>query len=498
MIATQILSSLQVVMHTVGSVVTDSSVHGWILLLPVLALWQRHLAAAVAPQISLQTKAPAAPVADNPMYDALTGLPGQLQLEQRLRAVPGARPEGLLVLGADGFRAINQLRGHEFGNKLLMLIAARIRAQVGTGAFLARLPGDEFAVLAPFEDAVQLKTMARRLLRCMEPSFVIQGTTVDLTVSIGIAVDNAKCDHRRRLLANASQALAEAKESGRNRFCLFNAALSGNAAEIELMIGDLRKALSEQQMYLAYQPKQDLQSGVVVGVEALLRWDHPTLGAIAPDYFISVAEKTGMIVEVGRWVIDEACRQMRSWRDELGVNCKVAVNASVFQINSTSFVFDVATALERHGLDPSCLCIEVTESNAMTQAQSSMMVLRQLADSGVCIALDDFGVGHSSLAHLKRMPIQELKIDRSFVDGIVDCEEDAAIVRAIITLGKAMGLYVVAEGVETHAQQALLAQMECDAVQGYLIGRPASAAALGPTLAAARSAADSLQRFLEA
>lgn len=493
----RILDVLIQSVHSDGGFISGEGAQSWALLLlaAMLVVWSRGLFSAIAMQAGVSVHPGGASLADG-MRDALTGLPGQVLLEQRLRATCPTHPEGLLVIGVDCFKEINRFRGHAFGDRLLQLIAMRIRFQAGTEAFLARLPGDEFALLVRFEDVIEIKAAARRLLRSMESSFHIDGVTVGVTISIGIAVDDAERQHREQLFTHASLALQEAKDSGRNRFCLFNAAMSSSEVEIESAVRDLRKALSANQMSLVYQPKQDLKTGAVVGLEALLRWQHPTLGAVAPDYFIPLAEKTGMIVEVGRWVLEEACRQMRSWRDELGFECKVSVNASVFQINSPSFILDVATALERHSLPPSCLSIEVTESSAMNHVQATIAVLSELSDAGITISMDDFGVGHSSLAHLKRLPIHEVKIDRNFVGGIVDSEEDAAIVRAIIVLAKAVGLYVVAEGVETYEQQALLAEMECDAVQGYLIGRPIHASELAGSLGRWTVPTHVFQRFL--
>jgi EAL domain-containing protein (putative c-di-GMP-specific phosphodiesterase class I) len=306
----------------------------------------------------------------------------------------------------------------------------------------------------------------------MQRPFVINGTSVDVSASIGIAVEGTEAGQRSRLLTRATAALAEAKDLGRNRYTVFNVLMGASVSEVELMVGDLRRGLRENEFYLVYQPKLDMQSGRLIGMEALLRWNHPEHGQVAPDHFVPLAEKTGMIVDIGRWVLNEACRQMQVWRSEHVIDWRVSVNASVFQLNAASFYGDVLDALERNALDPEDLCIEITESEAMRNAELSLMTLHRLSAAGVRISLDDFGVGHSSLSHLKRFPVQELKIDRSFISGIAECPESEAIVRAIIGLAKAVGLQVVAEGVETEEQQALLAEMDCDVIQGYLISRP--------------------------
>jgi diguanylate cyclase (GGDEF)-like protein len=376
----------------------------------------------------------------------------------------------------DGFSTINQAHGYALGDALLHAIAARIRARVGAEDRVVHLAGDEFAVLAEVEEKSQITELAVQLLQDMRRSFYIDAQTIDVAASIGIAMEAGKESRGQHLLSHAASALAEAKDLGRNRYAVFNALDAAAASDIELTVGDLRRALCEQELFLVYQPKLDLQSGRVLGMEALMRWNHPEHGNIAPDNFIPLAEKTGMIVDIGRWALDEACRQMRAWRDEFTVDWSVSVNASVFQINAASFFTNVCDALARHGLQPRDLCIEITESDAMRNVELSMMTLHRLASSGVRISLDDFGVGYSSLSRLKRLPVQELKIDRSFISCIGDSREGAAIVKAIIDLGRAVGLHVVAEGVETAQQQSMLAGMKCDAIQGYLISRPIIAA----------------------
>ncbi|MBA0386482.1 bifunctional diguanylate cyclase/phosphodiesterase [Stenotrophomonas maltophilia] len=445
----------------------------------VFALWLRQnprpqhawLAA-----ISAESNLPGPGSSSPALQDALTGLPVRMMLEQSLR-LPKSRHGriAVLVIGMDGFRAINQIHGHAFGDDLLRQAALRIQSCIRQQDLIVRLAGDEFALMMRVEESSHAKVVAKRLLQGMHHPFMVRHTEIDVSASIGIAVDTATGTQRNRLLTQASTALREAKDLGRNRFSVFDASMGASVSEIELMVGDLRKALREDELFLLYQPKLDLQAGRMVGVEALLRWNHPEHGQIVPDYFIPLAEKTGMIVEIGRWALHAACRQMRLWRDEQALDWSVAVNASMFQINSPAFFTDVCEALERHDINPEHLTIEVTESGAMRNAEFSLMVLRKLASIGVRISLDDFGVGHSSLTHLKRFPIHELKIDRSFVSGVAENTEDAAIVKAIIALAKAVGLWVVAEGVETTAQQAALAEMGCDAIQGYLISRPVEA-----------------------
>ncbi|MEQ4575913.1 MAG: bifunctional diguanylate cyclase/phosphodiesterase [Gammaproteobacteria bacterium] len=406
--------------------------------------------------------------------DPLTGLPNRLALERRLQYPdPGAARMALLVVDMDDFHAINGRHGRDGGDALLREAARRPQAATRNGDLVVRMEGDDFAVLAEVAEPDQVKVIARRVLRCLQAPFELGGRSVDLLPSIGIALDTAAGSRHARLIEQAGIALRLAKERGRNRHELYDAAMSRSATEIELLLEDIRQALERREFFLLYQPKLDIQRGRIVGVEALLRWKHPRHGVITPDNFIPLAEQTGAIVDIGRWVLDEACRQMRAWRDQGVADWSVAINTSVFEIGSPAFFRDICGALERYGLDPRDLTIEVTESGAMRNPELSLAVLRRLASLGVRVSLDDFGVGYSSLAHLRRLPVDEVKLDRSFIAGLTENAEDPAIVSAIITLAKAVSLRVVAEGVETLEQQATLAEMECDAIQGYLVSPPA-------------------------
>lgn len=483
------------------AVLGTSAVFAFLLCFPLLArrVHRAALQGQMAGFIGMASSATPVPAEHSlALQDRLTGLPGRLVLEQQLRAhgKQGQR-KVVLVIGVDGFSAINQLHGHAFGDELLKSIALRLRSGIRMGNLIVRLAGDEFAAIAEIEELGQAKTVAKRLMQEMQRPFVINGKEIDVSASIGIAMETLAGGQRSRLLTQASIALAEAKHLGRNRYTVFDVLMDASVSEVELLVGDLRRALRENEFFLLYQPKLDVQSGRVTGVEALLRWNHPEHGHVSPDHFIPLAEKTGMIVDIGRWVMNEACRQMQEWGSERVVDWRMSVNASVFQINSTSFYTDVLDALARHSLAPEDLCIEITESSAMRNAELSLMTLRKLSAVGVRISLDDFGVGHSSLSHLKRFPVQELKVDRSFISCIGECQESDAIVRAIIGLAKAVGLQVVAEGVETEEQQALLAEMDCDVIQGYLISRPIRAEEVPALVARHGDEQDVLHRLLE-
>jgi EAL domain-containing protein (putative c-di-GMP-specific phosphodiesterase class I) len=265
------------------------------------------------------------------------------------------------------------------------------------------------------------------------------------------------------------------KALGRDAYCFFETSMNANVHEQLQIVQDLRQALVRRELVLHYQPKFEAPAGPVIGAEALLRWMHPTRGLIPPDQFIPVAEKTGLIVPIGEWVLDQACRQMRLWHDAGHTDWTVAVNLSPLQFSHAGLLQTVHDALERHSLEPRCLTLEITESTAMRDVEASLAILMQLNEMGVRISIDDFGTGYSSLLYLKRLPATELKIDRGFVRDLAHDTEDAAIVSAIVALGQTLKLRIVAEGVETAAQQAFLTRLGCDTLQGFLLGQPMTA-----------------------
>jgi EAL domain-containing protein (putative c-di-GMP-specific phosphodiesterase class I) len=271
---------------------------------------------------------------------------------------------------------------------------------------------------------------------------------------------------------NAAAAMYHAKSLGRDRYCFFEASMNANAQQQMQLLRDLRLALERREFLLLYQPKFDALTMSLTGVEALLRWQHPERGMVPPDQFIPTAEKAGLIVPIGAWVLDEACRQMALWRDAAKADWSMAVNLSAVQFAHAGLTQMVAAALARHALEPRYLILEVTESTAMRDVDSSMSILRQLTEMGVRISIDDFGTGYSSLLYLKRFPASELKIDRGFVRDLGSDTEDGAIISAIIALGRTLNLNIVAEGVETSVQQEFLTRLGCTALQGYLLGRP--------------------------
>ncbi|SAL42543.1 response regulator receiver modulated diguanylate cyclase/phosphodiesterase [Caballeronia udeis] len=421
------------------------------------------------------------------LHDSLTKLPNRVLLEDRLdRAAQDAdREQGrfaVMFMDLDGFKAINDAYGHHVGDSLLVDVAERIRANVRTRDTIARVGGDEFVLLADVGEPADAATLAGKVLAAIREPFQMDGRELRVSTSIGIAMYPGDGLSPNDLLINADAAMYHAKALGRDSYCFFEASMNANVHEQLQLVQDLRAAVERHELVLQYQPKFAAPVGPVIGVEALVRWAHPTRGMIAPDEFIPLAEKTGLIVPIGEWVLDEACRQMSVWRNAGREDWTMAVNLSALQFRHISLIQTVRDTLERHALEPRCLLLEVTESTAMHDVDASLRILEELHDLGVRISIDDFGTGYSSLLYLKRLPASELKIDRGFIRELARDTEDAAIVSAIVALGQTLNLIIVAEGVETLAQQEFLTRLGCDSLQGFLLGRPMSADHLMETI----------------
>ena len=413
------------------------------------------------------------------LHDNLTKLANRGFLEDRLKQMlaDATREKSrfaIMFIDLDDFKTINDSLGHHTGDLLLIEVAARIRNSLREQDTVARLGGDEFVVLIDIIDPEDAAPVANKLVNIINQPFQINGYDFCISSSIGVAIfpEDGVTDHD--LLVNADAAMYHAKHAGRASYRFFEAAMNTNAHNQLQFIQDLRNALKRGEFYLDYQAKFHAISGEIAGAEALLRWRHPTRGVIEPDDFIPIAEKTGLIVTIGEWVLNEACRQMRAWHDVGYSNWKIAVNVSAIQFRQDSLVELVEATLARHHLPPNCLILEVTESTAMYNVETSLLVLKSLSQLGVEISIDDFGSGYSSLLYLKRMPASELKIDRGFIRELTDGTNDAAIVAAIIALGHALNLRIVAEGIETVMQQNFLTSLGCDTLQGYLMGKPVS------------------------
>ena len=411
------------------------------------------------------------------LHDGLTKLPNRTLLADRLeQEIQNAQREqsrfAVLSMDVDGFRQINDAFGLATGDQLLVEIAKRLRNSLRSRDTLARLGGDEFVVVAEAQqpsDAVQL---AEKLLELIRQPVAIDGHELRVSMSIGIAVYDGHEPLPGDVLRNADAAMNHAMALGHNGYVFFESSMSDDAQNQLQLVQDLRRAEERGELVLHYQPKYSTESGQVIGAEALLRWRHPVRGLVPPGDFIPLAEKTGLIFQIGRWVLDEACRQMRVWRDAGHHGWAISVNLSALQFNHPDLIDLVRTSLDRYRLEPRYLTLEITESTAMHDADTSLAILQQLDEMGVGISIDDFGTGYSSLLYLKRLPASELKIDRGFVRDLMHDSEDAAIIAAIVALGQALKLRIVAEGVETPEQREFLTQLGCTCLQGFLLGRP--------------------------
>jgi diguanylate cyclase len=411
------------------------------------------------------------------LHDSLTKLPNRVMLADRLdREIQKARRDksrfSVLLLDLDGFKEVNDAFGHATGDLLLVELAARIRSSIRSHDTLARMGGDEFVLLADAVEPADAAMLADKLLTAIRNAFMIEGNELRVTGSVGIAVYSGKEREEDELLKNADAAMYRAKASGRNCYCFFETSMNKDAHDHLQMISDLRLAQSRQELALHYQPKFDAETGNLIGAEALLRWNHPTRGSLPPDQFIPLAEKSGLIVPLGIWVLNEACRQMSEWHAAGHRQWTISVNLSAVQFTHLGLVNMVRGALEQHALEPRFLTLEITESTAMRDADAGMVILEQLDAMGVRISIDDFGTGYSSLLYLKRLPVSELKIDRGFVRDLPQDTEDSAIVGAIVALGRTLNLEIVAEGVETNEQREFLTRLGCNVLQGFLLGRP--------------------------
>ncbi|MBU6957897.1 EAL domain-containing protein [Pseudomonas sp. CVAP len=411
------------------------------------------------------------------LHDPLTGLPNRVLLADRIdQAMHVVQEQGgcfaLMFIDLDGFKPVNDAFGHHIGDQLLREVGVRLREDLRGQDTLARIGGDEFVLLVQLAEPDDALRLAARQVGLISRAFRVAEHDLQISASVGIAVYPGNGQTPQELLMNADAAMYHAKGAGKNGHSFFDASMNTNARKQLQMLQDLRNALEQQQFSLHYQPKFDASNGRPVGAEALLRWEHPTLGMLLPDKFIELAEKTGLIIPIGDWVLNEACRQMSVWHVQGYTHWRIAVNLSALQFCHVGLVQSVAKALATHRLPANSLTLEITETTAMSDADASMTVLQQLSEMGVDLSIDDFGTGYSSLMYLKRLPANELKIDRGFVRDLERDSDDAAIVSAIVALGQALGLRIVAEGVETDVQQDFLTQLGCDSLQGYLLGHP--------------------------
>jgi diguanylate cyclase (GGDEF)-like protein len=416
------------------------------------------------------------------LHDALTGLPNRaLIMDRAEQMLAHARRDGLdpsaMFIDLDGFKGVNDTFGHPVGDELLRVVAKRIDSVLRETDTIGRLGGDEFVVLV--QGGADL--IARRILAVLrEPFDLGTGNPITITTSIGIATGDREA--ARDLLRDADIALYEAKGAGRNRIAEFRHEMHIAAHDRLALESDLRGALARRELFLVYQPILDLESGAVTAAEALLRWQHATRGLVPPTEFIALAEESGVIVDIGAWVLETACEQAAQWA-AAGWPIKMSVNVSARQLDDPGLVRAVRHALNRSGLDPGQLVIEITETALMRDAENAADVLGELTASGIHVAIDDFGTGYSSLAYLQQFPVDALKIDRTFIGSSSHSSESDALIGTLVQLGRSLGLHTVAEGVEDIAQLARLQELGCDRGQGYLFAPPLEVTALERFLA---------------
>ncbi|MCY1411073.1 diguanylate cyclase (GGDEF) domain protein [compost metagenome] len=414
-------------------------------------------------------------------HDPLTDLPNRLlfidRAEQALASAQvHKRGCALLMVDLDHFKMINDSLGHTIGDQLLKAVAERLGAMFGPGVTLARLGGDEFAILAEScPQLIQAAALAQRIIDGLKDPFLIDGHLLSINTSIGISLFPSDALSVEQLLRNGDSALFKAKSAGRNDYALYTEELTAHAQQRLEIAFELRRALDRQELRVYYQPVHDLKSRRLIGVEALVRWQHSQRGLVSPAEFIPVAERTGLIAEIDTWVMAQACRQMCQWQQDGVVLSFVAVNVSSRLFARRELYQQVAQVLRETGLEPAFLELEVTESAVMEDPEVALEQMHRLRELGVRLAIDDFGTGYSSLLRLKRLPVQKLKIDQGFVAGLPWDEDDAAISRVIIALAQSMGMQVHAEGIEQAEQAEFLLEHDCDLGQGYWFGRPVPA-----------------------
>ncbi len=414
-------------------------------------------------------------------HDALTALPNRAMFSEVLKlALQNARRYGgafaVLFIDLDRFKIINDTLGHEAGDKLLQEMGARLSRTVRTSDIVARLGGDEFVVLVrEVSEPRQVEAAARKILSALIKPMFVREQECRVTASIGICMYPADAQDEQSLMKNADIAMYRAKEEGKNTYKYYSEETNVHSFERMALETSLRRGLERKEFFLHYQPKLDLQSGQISGVEALVRWQHPELGMVPPAQFIPLAEETGLIVPIGRWVLNSACAQNVAWQREGLPPLRIAVNLSARQLADEDLLKDIVAALTDSGMKPELLEMELTENMMMQNAQRAAKVLAAIKQLGARLAIDDFGVGYSSLANLKRFPIDTLKVDRSFIRDIPQDSEDKAITRMIIAMGKSLNLTVVAEGVETLEQETFLREHGCDEIQGYYFSKPIAA-----------------------
>ncbi|MFP5319367.1 MAG: putative bifunctional diguanylate cyclase/phosphodiesterase [Acidimicrobiia bacterium] len=430
-------------------------------------------------------------LAQRVLHDPLTSLPNRALLHDRLEhAVARSRRRGshvaVISVDIDRFKSVNDSYGHQVGDQLLVAVAARLNGALRSDDTLARIGGDEFAVLCEeVGDADEALAHARRVAEALQGPFPVGGRDVPVGASVGVALSSPATTDPGQLLRDAEAAVGQGRQRGRVWPALYEESMRADASERLSVERDLRLAIRDGQLQLHYQPIVDLESFAIRGVEALVRWEHPTRGLVPPLDFIPLAEESGLIVPLGRWVLETACLQGAAWQRgaHRSEPVRVSVNVSARQFQHPGWTDDVAHALLLSGLDPACLVLEITESSLMEDTATTMARLAELRALGVSIAIDDFGTGYSSLGYLRQFPVDVLKVDKSFIDGVAEGPHDSALARAVIKLAATLGLDAVAEGVSSRKQMAALRRLRCRYAQGYYFSRPLPLEAVNALLA---------------
>ncbi len=414
-------------------------------------------------------------------HDALTGLPNRVLLFERIQhAIDAAHRRtnlfAIFFIDLDGFKGINDTLGHAAGDILLKQFAVRLKLSVRKEDTVARLGGDEFVVMVEdLPDTDMAAHIAEKLFNCFQEEFELGQTRLRVTPSMGVALYPEDGQNVDELLSHADAAMYQAKSNGRNGYRFFESAINAATLRAIAIQRALPAAIVNNQLHLHYQAKFDGKTGEVLGAEALVRWDHPQLGAISPGEFIPIAERSGHIGNVGQWVLEEACRQLRAWQDEGMKTVRIAINLSPVQLRAPHLVEEILSTTQRFEISPHMLMFEITETAAMQNAEETMRTIERLQNAGFEMSIDDFGTGYSSLSYLQQFGVQEMKVDRSFIRDINLTPKSRSIVAAIIRLAHTLDMKVVAEGVETAEQLQMLRDLECDQTQGYLLARPMEA-----------------------
>lgn len=421
-------------------------------------------------------------------HDLLTGLCNRFRFEAQLSELfEKTTLAAVLLIDLDGFKEVNDSAGHAAGDALLQAVGIRLATVTPAQATLARFGGDEFAMLVPgMTDPLVTQSLASQVICALEPPFEVNHELFHIGASFGYAFGPSDGNDAEELIASADVALYRAKQDGGRCIRVFSPDMRLEAVSRRAVIDDLRRAFRLNELELHYQPQVSLTDGQIFGVEALLRWRHPQKGLLFPGTFLAALETSSLALPIGWWILDEACRQLAEWQRQGVDDLKVGVNLFAAQFRSPSLVQQVRRALEKNGLKPSMLELEVTETIALLDDGNSFSAMRDLRALGIDIAFDDFGTGFASLSSLQRFPLTTLKIDRSFVGELLTKPQDAAIVRAIVSMGNELGLHTIAEGVETAEQEAFLKRLGCKGVQGYRYGKPQPAAAIAAMAGRAR------------